>query len=405
VRAVYRAAWVLPIVGPPVRDGRVAVEDGRIVAVGAAALARRAGAKDESIDLGQVALLPGLVNAHAHLELSWMRGRVPPAPSMPAWARALIAIRREAGGDDGAAVRPAVEEMHRAGTAVVGDVGNSLVASAALAAGPLHALVFLELLGLVAADPERLVAEAVRRSRAVVSNRVRTALAAHAPYSTGPAVFRAIGAASVGPDARAGVHLAESSEEGEFLRTGRGAWRELLEELGAWSDRWEPPACGPAEYLDRLGFLRPGLVAVHGVQLTTGEMRLLAARRVALVTCPRSNQWTGAGSPPVADFFASGLRVAVGTDSLASVDDLNLFAELAELRRLAPAVPASWLLRSATLDGASALGWAREFGSIEPGKRAALIAVALPGGVDDVEEELVGGVTADRIRWVGREVS
>ena len=367
--------------------------DGRIEA------ARVGGLRGEIFDLGRVALLPGLVNAHAHLELSWMRGRVPPAGSMPAWARALVLLRRVAGGDDEAAVGPAVEEMHRTGTAVVGDVANGLVACAPLAAGPLHALIFHEILGLGDAEPEAIVAEATRRARAVASAHIRTALSAHAPYSTGPALFRAIEAASAGQGTPIGVHLAESREEEEFLRTGGGAWRALLEELGAWNARWEPPQCGAAEYLDRLGFLRPGLVAVHGVQLTPHEMRRLAARRVALVTCPRSNHWTGAGSPPVVDFYASGLRVAVGTDSLASTPDLNLFGELAELRRLAPPVPAASLLRSATLEGAVALGWAREFGSIEPGKRAALIAVALPRAVDDVEEELVRGITPDRITW------
>ena len=142
------------------------------------------------------------------------------------------------------------------------------------------------------------------------------------------------------------------------------------------------------------------LLAVHGVHFDDAELSRLAAAGSTLVSCPRSNRWTGAGDPPVERFYASGVRVAVGTDSLASVEDLNLFAELAALRSLAPDVPAASLLRSATLAGAEALGFASELGSIEPGKRAELIAVRLPDNVADVEEYLVSGVVSDDISWL-----
>lgn len=122
--------------------------------------------------------------------------------------------------------------------------------------------------------------------------------------------------------------------------------------------------------------------------------------RVTLVTCPRGNMRTNAGIPPIEDFFASGVRVAVGTDSLASVPDLNLFAELAEMRRLAPSVPARLLLESATITGAAALGFEADFGTIDPGKRDALIAVELDGAVPAVEEYLVSGITASQISWI-----
>ena len=152
------------------------------------------------------------------------------------------------------------------------------------------------------------------------------------------------------------IHLAESSDEREFLLTGRGAWRELLERVGRWDPGWVPPACGSVEYLDRVGWLGPGLIAVHGVQLTDEELALLAGRGVTLVTCPRSNVWTGVGNPPIDRFIRSGVRLALGTDSLASAPDLNVFAELELMRRLAPSVPAHRLLACATVRGAEALG-------------------------------------------------
>jgi 5-methylthioadenosine/S-adenosylhomocysteine deaminase len=139
---------------------------------------------------------------------------------------------------------------------------------------------------------------------------------------------------------------------------------------------------------------------VHGVHLTRAELDRLALSGATLVTCPRSNAWTGAGTPPIAEFFASGVRVAVGTDSLASVPDLNLFAELAALRRLGPGVPAAAILRSATVSGAEALAAGDRFGSIRPGRQAALIAVDLPGPVDDVEEYLLSGIEPAQVTWL-----
>ena len=139
---------------------------------------------------------------------------------------------------------------------------------------------------------------------------------------------------------------------------------------------------------------------MHGVQLTDAELARLAASGAALVTCPRSNVWTGVGLPPIDRFIGSGVRLAVGTDSLASAPDLNLFAELALMRECAPAVSARRLIECATAQGAAALGYATEFGRIAPGARAALIAVQVPAGVDDVEEYLVGGIDAGQVIWL-----
>jgi 5-methylthioadenosine/S-adenosylhomocysteine deaminase len=140
------------------------------------------------------------------------------------------------------------------------------------------------------------------------------------------------------------------------------------------------------------------------VQLTDDELSRLAAAGATLVTCPRSNRWTGAGAPPINRFYASRVRVAIGTDSLAGVEDLNLFSELRAIRALAPHVPASAILESVTRSGAEALGFGTELGSIEPGKQAALIAVKVPAGTRDVEEYLVGGIPPADIRWLQQEL-
>ena len=138
---------------------------------------------------------------------------------------------------------------------------------------------------------------------------------------------------------------------------------------------------------------------VHGVQFTDLELAMIAKAKATLVTCPRSNVWVGVGDPPVSRFFASGARIAIGTDSLASASDLNVFSELAALHHLAPEVPASTLLASATRVGAEALGFP-DLGAIAPGASARLITVDLPETVRDIETYLVEGIDPAQVTWL-----
>lgn len=399
----YRAGWLLPISQPPIRDAWLRTDRGRIVAFGHS----RPGdftASDE-IDLGHVAVLPGLVNAHTHLELSWMRGRIPEADDFPAWIRSVLALAREARpgvGETVRAITDAIDEAQAFGTAVVGDISNSLASSAALAERGMPAVVFHELIGFRSADASRIVGEAVERLEHVpASSTLRHTLAPHAPYSVSPALFGAIRTTLLKtPFARSSVHLGESNAEMAFLRDGTGPWRELLEALGTWDPSWVAPKCNPVDYVHQMGFLDERLLVVHGVQFGAPELERLVATGATLVTCPRGNLRTGAGEPPIAEFFASGARVAVGTDSLASVPDLNLFAEVAEMRRLSPGTAARLLLESATAAGAQALGFESDFGTVEAGKRDRLIGVELDGPVSNVEEYLVSGIHASQIRWL-----
>ena len=388
----YRAAWIVPIVRPPIRGGIVSVDRDLIVDL-------RDDDGKAAEDLGSVAVLPGLVNAHTHLELSWMRGEVPPGQSMPAWASALIARRRSVSAEPVEPIADAIGEARQSGTCLVGDVTNTLATYEPLLDSVLSAALFRELIGFSPPDPDALVRAALDRIAELMPvSWLRTSVVPHAPYSVSPGLLTAIAAASRGKPLS--VHLGESRQELQLLRDGTGEWRSLLDAVGAWNDGWIPPDCGPVEYVDRLGMVDEHLIAVHGVHFTDGELARLASARATVVTCPRSNRWTGAGTPPVDRFYASDVRVAIGTDSLASVEDLNLFAEMAEVRRLAPSVPAARILESATLSGAEALGFASELGSIEAGKRAQLIAVALPDDVADVEEYLLSGIEPDHLRWL-----
>jgi cytosine/adenosine deaminase-related metal-dependent hydrolase len=400
---IYRARWMLPIDRAPIAGGWIQVAGGRIARLGS-------GRPDGPLtDLGDVALLPGLVNAHTHLELSWMAGLVPPAASMDGWIRTLLRVR-ESGAPGEAAVVEAMARaavaMHASGTVLVGDISNTLLSPRVLVEADLGGIVFHELLGFNPADPVRQVREAGERIAGLAGS-LRVAehrsplgirLSAHAPYSVSPALFREIARHdTAGPLT---VHLAESSEEIEFLRTGLGPIRQVLEELGVWTGSWRAPGTDPVRYLADVGYLRPGVLIVHGVHLTDDSLDRLRQARAVVVTCPRSNIWVGAGPPRLAHFYGSRLPVAIGTDSLASVPTLSLFDELAEMRRIAPEVSASALLDSATRRGAEALGLGHDYGTLAPGKRAALVAVDVPAATRDVEEYLVGGVPSAAIRRV-----
>lgn len=402
---LIRAAWICPIASPPIANGWVAARDGRIVAVGGPE-APVPTAVDQVRDLGRVVVLPGLVNAHTHLELSWLRDRVPPAASFVAWMTGMFAAR---GGaverpDDPKVVeaaRIAAREMREAGTIAVGDISNSLASIVPIADEGLSGIVFHELLGF--SDTTGAAIERTRTARATAPRRdgVRVSIAPHAPYSVSPELFQAIRRIVDENGGVTSVHVGESPEELEFVERGTGPWQAILRRLGVWREEWKAPGTGPVQYLDAIGMLKPGTLAVHGTQLRDDDLRVLAERQCTLVTCPRSNQWVGVGVPPVERFYQSGVPVAVGTDSLASVADLNLFAELKEMRWLAPSVPAGRFLESATVVGARALQLDAELGTIEAGKRAALIGVALPAhAVDDIEEHLVGGIEPRDVMWI-----
>jgi aminodeoxyfutalosine deaminase len=396
---VVRADWILPVSGPPVRDGFVAVADGRITAVGSSPPA-------DAVPLGRVAVLPALVNAHTHLELSYLHRRVPVSTNFNEWVSTLMTVRSETAGaasEIAGAAQAAIAQARATGTGLIGDVCNTLVTVPLLRDAGMPAQVFHELIGFNHPDPSGKV-RAARASLDAIANadeQLRISLAPHAPYSVSPALFTAIrdDLASHANDVST-VHLGESSGEVEFLRYGTGVVQAMLQRLGVWVDDWQVPGVSPTDYVTRLGFLSPRVLVVHGVQFTREDLGRLRALGAPLVSCPRSNHHVGVGSPPLESFYAAGVTVAFGTDSLASVEDLSMFAELAEARRVAPGVPARVLIHSATLAGARALRFDADYGSIAPGKRASLITVRVPPHVDDVEEYLVGGIEPDAIGWL-----
>ncbi|MGE5126346.1 MAG: amidohydrolase family protein, partial [Betaproteobacteria bacterium] len=394
---------MLPISGPPLRCGRVAVAGGRIAWVGRAGDAGEPRAPLR--DLGPGVLLPGLVNAHCHLELSHLAGRVPFGGGFVAWIEALVAERGRssplaaAGGtaappaaepdEARAATLRAIRFLEERGTVAVGDVSNALAHLDALAGSRLDAVVFAELLAWDPVRADATLAWGEERRRAVASlvrPGLDVRLAAHAPHSVSPALLRLL----VERGGPAAIHLAESRDEARFLCDGGGPWRGFLERRGLGHVAFEPPGVGPVRYLEQAGALHPRLVAVHCVQVDAADRERLARHGVHVVLCPRSNRSLGVGQADAPALLASGVRLALGTDSLASAETLDVLDDAVLLHRQFPALEPAAIVRMATLGGALALGL-DGLGALAPGKRAALAFAAAAAGPDDPHAHLLSG--------------
>jgi cytosine/adenosine deaminase-related metal-dependent hydrolase len=404
MRAVHADAV---IVGDeaPVLDGAVVVgPGGEVHDVGPATevLPRHAGLRVERV---RGALMPGLVNAHTHLELSALRGRVPGGGGFVPWVEQLIGARAELGPEeDATAVERAVDELVACGTVAVGEVTNTLAAVGLLARRGLVGCVFHEVFGVEreplarrVADLERMVAD---KLGGWPSADLAYAPTPHTLYTTHQDVVRQLLQQARARGARASVHVAEHPAERRFLERGDGPVAEWYERrLKLRRDLLEVPGESPVAFADALGALSPEVLAVHLTDALPAELDLVARRGASVVVCPRSNLFIEMRLPPLIAMRAAGIVPALGTDSLASNASLDVLAEARALHDRFPAVPAAELLRMATSAGASALGRA-DVGRIARGARPGLIAFEGDVGADPCAFVLKN-VRAAR-RWVSR---
>jgi aminodeoxyfutalosine deaminase len=361
----FAARWVFPVSGPPVPDGVLVVRDDIIVSV------EPRGARTPDEHLGNVALVPGFVNAHTHLDLSGARHLIQPtnADHFTDWLRGVIAFRRGRTSEQTQAdIRTGLAECLKFGTTLLGDIAAEGASWDALFNAPTRSLVFHELIGLTAqrlSDSVKILAAWGKRPE---SETCRIAASPHAPYSTGIALIRSV-AWNGWPIA---VHLAEAPAEAELLEHRSGPLRAFLEALGVWF----PDGLARSHREVWLRTRRAAIALfVHCNYLST-DVPLKAHQSV--VYCPRTHAAFGHAPHPFRAFLARGVRVCLGTDGLASNPDLDILAEARFVRDRYPDFPGSALLRMITLSGAEALGWAHECGSLCAGKSADAVAVPLP---------------------------
>lgn len=386
-----KARWVFPVISPPIAGGVVSVRDGRIAAIGD----NVSGAP--VVDLGDAAILPGLVNAHTHLEFSELASPLGGAGMpFPAWIREVVAWRRtREESPDGAerrerATEQGLQESLATGVAAIGEIASPGWPSTPFEQSALQCTIFQELLGLAPERREPLLELAKGHIAAGRQSSWRPALSPHAPYTASIELVEAAAELSRRDGVPVAMHLAESREELELLGSGSGPFYELLSELAGWSPRLIPRGLRAMDFLERLAGASRALV-IHGNYLDDEEIELLGRRRetMSVVYCPRTHHYFRQGRYPLEKLLQHGARVALGTDSRASNPDLSLWEEMRFVARHFPNIAPATALHMGTLAGGEALGLADECGALAVGRRADLAIIQLPAGNADDPHELL----------------
>ncbi|MCS6816880.1 MAG: amidohydrolase family protein [Blastocatellia bacterium] len=411
-RTLYVADWVVPIARPPFRRGGIAVEGERIVAVGSEAELRARFPEAAVRDFGEAALLPGLVNVHAHLELTVFRGMLEDL-SFVRWLAALTRLREGLSVEEvRESARAGVLEAIRSGQTTIVDVGATGVGFEALCESGARGLFFQEVFGLRPEDAEegmRGLSERLQQMRAhsCASERVRLGISPHAPYTVSAPLFRRAVEYARANSLPLCIHIAESRAEVEFVRYGRGEFAQIYERRGL---SWRAPGISPIQYLHDLGVLAARPLLVHGVYVDGDDIALIAQSGAAIAHCPKSNAKLGHGVAPLPEWLRAGIAVGLGTDSVASNNACDLLEEarfgllMQRANRASPTLlSAEAMLRLLTLGGARALSLESRIGSLEPGKEADFIAVDLSGAhvqpVDDPVAAIVFSARGSDVRF------
>jgi cytosine/adenosine deaminase-related metal-dependent hydrolase len=404
------------------------------------------------VDHGPAALFPALVNAHTHLELSALKGKIPfPLGSFPEWVEVLFAARMAQ------ALTPYIDESLRIGEAELISSGTALCADitngdAARVSGPPagspdsglasgtgldrtcssfaapERVIFLELLGfnldsIAAAMPPGLSVNDFHPGTDRYPKKPPpkpgpdagpgaapylgcgpTAPVPHSVYAVSPAIISESKEWTRTRGLPFSMHVAEHPAEIEFLRSGTGFCRELLEKLGRWEPSWKPPGKTPVEYLDCLGALDSRTLLVHAVYMTDDDWALAAKRGCNVVFCPRSNRNLGSGRPWIEKAVSLGMICALGTDSLASNTDLNLFAEACFTLDEHPSIDPRRVLEMITVNPARLLGRESDYGSLEPGRKAHMLAfdIGYEANESNLAEALIQSGKRGAWKWVNR---
>lgn len=365
-----QARWVLPIDQPAIDGGVVGVAGGVITAV-----TKASEHSGPTKDLGDVVLIPGLVNAHTHLEFSYLEKPLGvPGMALPDWIRLVIAERNRADYDPAKAIQAGIEESLHAGVSAVGDIAT-VASSDCPYDEKLDLVAFQEVIGFSKARMDSVLADVEQRLSS--SDTVKLGISPHAPYTVHPELVAALVDLAVQRELPVAMHLAESPEELELLENNTGAFRELLEERSMWDAEALASVNKPMDYLKILASASKALI-IHGNYLDQEEIDFLGRRRdhMSVVYCPRTHEYFKHVPYPLVSMLEAGVHVALGTDSRGSTPDLSLLKEMQLVHKLHPEIPAEQILKLGTRRGAEALGVYDGLGSITPGKQAQLACVA-----------------------------
>jgi aminodeoxyfutalosine deaminase len=381
---LHKAKWVMVEPEVWIENGMVEVTSGRISDLGKA----RAGT--DAHDHGSGVILPALINAHAHLSLSVLSGRMRPDIGFVDWVRELIQARTAFSPQQilTAAIQ-AADVVKQTGTGLVAEVGPWEPGAESMTRAGLEGIVFLEMLGNCPTLPD------VPDNR----NGLSFSYAGHALHTTAPETLRAVKAAAAKRECVYTFHLAESVAETEFLSTSAGSWADLLKSRGIDFNDWDLKSERPVARAERLDLLSPGTLAVHCLDVNQTEVNVLARSGASICVCARSNLALHGRLPLIEAFLDAGINVALGTDSLASSPSLNLFEEMAFVADNYPSLRPETILAVASRNGAKALRRS-DLGTIKPGQTARLIFIELEAdSAEGASQQLVSS-TPTRVEWL-----
>ncbi len=408
---ILRARTILPVSQAPLEDGAVVISGNRIRAVGSWA-DLQSSADGKILDLGDVILMPGLVNAHCHLDYTDMAGEMPPQKTFTDWIPLITAAKSAWSYSEYAhSWLHGAHMLLKTGTTTVADIeAMPDLLPDVWDATPLRVFSFLEMTGIRARrDPKQILREAVEKIDSLAHARCSASLSPHAPYSTLPELLRLSAGMARKKKWRICTHIAESAEEFEMFRHARGRMFDWLKR-----NERDNSDCGrgsPVKHFARNKMLGENLLAIHVNYLARGDAALLGKRRVNIVHCPRSHAYFR-HTPFLRERLTNaGANVCLGTDSLATTrkigrqkPELNMFDEMRQLADSDKTISPAEILRMATINGARALGLTGEAGEISKNACADLIAIPFDGNFGDAYEAVlahVGNVSASMIdgRW------
>ncbi len=408
---IFAASYILPISSPPVAGGAIVVDNGLIVDTGTLEELRKVHAAPVREFPGSI-IMPGLVNAHTHLELthfpSWkLRKGIDYAPrTYVDWVIQVIKIRRALSHDELVhSVREGIRKSLECGTTTVGDILTDRTLLSLYQESPLSGRLYFEAIGQDPAQCDAVMHSLEKVIKSFKPGRLVPGISPHASHTLSLHFMREVADLARRHSLPTAIHLAESREEATFLHDSTGKIAELLYPFAGWEAFIPPPRrTTPVAYLDSLGLLDEMTAVVHCVHVTPADADILKQRGVTAVLCPRSNERLAVGQAPAMLLKKAGIPIALGTDSLASNDSLSLWDEMRFLRSRFPGIfSPEEVLEMATLGAARALHVEHQAGSLEKGKRADFLvmqtaqlrtAAELPEAIIELgrlEEVFIGG--------------
>ncbi len=409
---IYRADWLLPVSGPVLADGALAVSGERILGLGNSPELIAAHPSATVVDVGRSIIMPGFVNCHSHIEYTSFRGILDDL-AFGDWIINLVDVKAALTPEEYlSSARLGAVEALSSGITTLADTSYGGAALEALTEAGLRGRVYLEIFGIDDARFEQTMADVERRlqeAQDVAPSRLDVGLTPHSPYAASSRLYQAVSALARERGLKVMSHVAESKDELTYVRSGSGKLAHDYRERMGWERMLvQPFGVSPIKYLQQWGAFDSDFLAVHCVLVTHDDIRILKAKHVAVAHCPKSNAKLGCGVAPLADLLHQGVRVGLGTDSPASSNIMDMFGEMRTMLFLHRAVErdvsvldAQQCVRIATLGGAEALGMEDEVGSLEPGKYADFIAVDVSKShftpIDDPYSALVYGANQDDV--------